>query len=121
MDYNVLTLAYLGDSIYELFIRNYFIKNNLAKVNDLQKKVTKYVSAKGQALTLNKLIDNNILTEEEMNIMRRARNHKVSHSPKNTDIITYKWATSFEAILGYLYLTNQQTRLKNLLERSMNL
>ena len=109
MDYNVLTLAYLGDSIYELFIRNYFIKNNLAKVNDLQKEVTKYV------------IDNNILTEEEMNIMRRARNHKASHSPKNTDIITYKWATSFEAILGYLYLTNQQTRLKNLLERSMNL
>ena len=121
MEYNVLILAYLGDSIYELFIRNYFIKNNLGKVNDLQKEVTKYVSAKGQALTLNKLLDNNILTNEEVEIMRRARNHKVSHSPKNTDIITYKWATAFEAILGYLYLNNKQNRLTELLERSINL
>lgn len=114
---NVLILAYLGDALFEVYVRTYFIEKKLGKVNQLQIKVTEYVSAKGQARILNNFLDNNILTEEEKAIMYRARNHKVSHSPKNTDIVTYKWATAFEAILGYLYLTKQQERLDYLLKR----
>ena len=116
---NVLTLAYLGDAVFEVYVRKIFIQKNIGEVNQLQKEVTKYVSAKGQAIILNKLLENNFLTEEEINIMKRARNHKVSHSPKNTDIITYKWATAFEAIIGYLYINNNLKRLEEVLERSI--
>lgn len=107
---NVLTLAYLGDSIYEVYIRNYLISKKIVKVNELQKEATKYVSAKGQAYYLEKLIEENFLSEEEIDIVKRARNHK-SHNKKNTDIVTYKKATSLEALIGYLYLEKNINRI----------
>ena len=110
---NVLVLAYIGDSIYELKIRNHFI--NLNNVNELQKIVTKYVSAKGQSRFSSYLIENNILTDEEMSIFKRAKNHKSNHKPKNTDIITYKIATGLEAVFGYLYLNNDFKRIDYLI------
>lgn len=113
---NSLTLAYLGDAIYELYIRKYLISKNIVKINDLQKEAIKYVSAKAQCDFLNKLIDNNILNEEEMDIYKRARNHKQNHKPKNTDIITYKCATGLEAIIGYLYLNNKIDRIDIIME-----
>ena len=105
-DKNVLVLAYLGDAIYEVYIREHLIKT-IVKVDKLQKEATKYVSAKAQAQILNKLIENNVLTQEEIEIFHRARNHKGTRHPKNTDIITYKHSTGFEAIIGYLYLENK--------------
>lgn len=110
---NVLVLAYIGDAIYELKIRNHFIKLN--NVNELQKTVIKYVSAKGQAKFITFLLDNNILEEEEISIFKRAKNHKTNHKPKNTDIITYKIATGLEAIFGYLYLNNNIERIDYLI------
>ena len=110
---NVLVLAYIGDSIYELKIRNHFI--NLNNVNELQKIVTKYVSAKGQARFSSYLIENNILTDEEISVFKRAKNHKSNHKPKNTDIITYKIATGLETVFGYLYLNNDFKRIDYLI------
>ena len=114
---NIITLAYLGDAIYEIYIREKLIKKGIAKVEELQKEVTKYVSAKGQANILNKLIEDNDLTEEELEIVKRGRNYKRSSHPKHTDIITYKYSTGFEALIGYLYLDNQQTRLTEILNK----
>jgi len=111
---NSLVLAYLGDSVFELYIREYIISIRDYKVNDLQKVVTGIVSAKGQSKILNSLMDNNILTEEELSVVMNGRNHKTNSHPKNTDIITYKYATGFEALIGYLYLNNK-TRLDEIM------
>lgn len=115
MDYNVLTLAYLGDAVYEIYIREYLINKGIVKVNDLQKEAIKYVSAKAQSDYLKKLIDNNILTNEELDIVNRGRNHKNSHKPKNTDIITYKYATGLETLIGYLRITKNNDRIKEIM------
>ena len=112
---NSLVLAYLGDSVYELLIRDYFIKSGINKVNNLQNIVTKYVSAKGQSKIINYLIDNNILTEEELDIVKRGRNAKVFSHPKNIDILTYKWATSLECLFGYLYIKENNERTRELI------
>ena len=117
MDKNVLALAYLGDAVYELAIRQYLLEQGIIKVNELQKHAIPFVSAKGQASYLTKLLDNDFLTEEEKNIVFRARNHKGARHPKNTDIITYKYATGFEALIGYLYLEKKQERLEEILNR----
>lgn len=113
---NSLVLAYLGDSVYELLIREYFIKQNISKVNTLQNKVTKYVSAKGQAKIINYLIDNEYLNEDELIEVKRGRNAKVYSHPKNTDIVTYKWSTAFECLFGYLYLKKDKTRIDELMK-----
>ena len=112
---NIIALAYLGDSIFDLYIREALINKGIVKVELLQKASTKYVSAKGQAKILEYLIDNNLLTEEELDIVKRGRNNKRSNHPKNTDIITYKLSIGFEALLGYLYLSNNKDRLNEIL------
>lgn len=112
---NILTLAYLGDAIYEIYIREYLINKGIVKVNDLQKTSIKYVSAKGQADYLKYFIDNNILSDDELEIVFRARNHKGSRHPKNTDIVTYKYATALEAVFGYLYLEKKLERMEELI------
>ena len=109
---NVLVLAYLGDSVYENYIRKYLIGTGIGNVNDLQTESIKYVSAKAQAKFVTELIDNNILLEDELDIYKRARNYKTTSHPKNTDIITYKIATGFEAIIGYLELSNKIDRIE---------
>ena len=114
---NIVTLAYLGDAVYEIYIRESLIKKGLAKVEDLQKSAITYVSAKGQANILTKLLDSNILTAEEIEIVKRGRNYKRSSHPKHTDIITYKPSTGFEALVGYLYLSNNHQRLEEILKQ----
>ena len=113
---NTLVLAYLGDSVYELLIRDYFIKKGINKVNNLQIKVTSYVSAQSQARYIEHLINNNYLTNEEMDIVKKGRNAKVNSHPKNTDILTYKWATSLETLFGYLYIKNDEDRIQKLIK-----
>ena len=115
MNKNMLVLAYLGDSIYETYIRKYLIDKGITKVKDLQNESIKYVSAKGQANYLKEMIDNNFFNEEELNIIKCARNHKNNHKPKNCDIITYKHSTAFEALIGYLYLENKIDRLDEII------
>lgn len=114
MNINVLALAYLGDAIYEIYIREYLIKQNIVKVNLLQKEAIKYVSAKNQAKFLTEMIESNFLTENEIDIVKRARNHK-SHASKSTDIITYKYSTALEALIGYLYLEKNTSRIDEIM------
>ena len=118
---NSLALAYLGDSIYEVYVREYLLKQNIVKVNELQKNAVKYVSAKGQCKYLMSMIENNFLDEDELTIVTRARNHKSHTSPKNTDIVTYKYSTGFEALIGYLYLSNKKSRIDDIMNYIFNL
>ena len=112
---NVITLAYLGDSVYEVYIREYLISKGIVYVDDLQKEAIKYVSAKSQAKILDYLVNNNYLSEEEVNIVKRGRNYKRDSHPKNTDIITYKRSTGFECLVGYLYLSKNINRLDEIM------
>lgn len=112
---NVITLAYIGDAVYEVYVREYLIKNGIAKVEDLQKEAVKYVSAKSQCKILSYLMDNKILTEIELDVVKRGRNYKRASHPKNTDIITYKMSSGFEAMIGYLYLNNDKERLNEIM------
>lgn len=111
---NIQVLALLGDAVFSLYIREKLINKGINDPNVLQKKLVEYVSAKAQSKILNNLIEENILTEEEIDIVKRGRNNKKSNHPKNTDVITYKLSTGFEALLGDLYLNNKE-RLKELL------
>ena len=112
---NVMSLAYLGDAIYEVYIREYLIRHGIAMVEELQKESIKYVSAKNQAKILTYLMDNNLLTDIELDVIRRGRNYKRTSHPKNTDIITYKMSSGFEAMIGYLYLNNNKERLDEII------
>lgn len=112
---NVLVLAYLGDTIYEDYIRKYLINKGIAKVNDLQKEASLYVSAKGQASYLKVMLENDFFTEDELSVIRRARNNKSNSHPKNCDIVTYKHATALEAVIGYLELLNNRQRINEIM------
>lgn len=112
---NVLVLAYIGDSVYELYIRNHLIKM-MNHVNKIEKEKIKYVSARGQAQLVEKMMNSGFLSEEETNLIKRGRNTKVTSKPKNTDIITYKHATAFEVLIGYLYLTNNIKRMEQIID-----
>src|SRR5574344_1834873 len=91
------------------------LNRDITKVDMLYKEATKYVSARGQASYLKKMIDNNYLTDTELEIIKRARNHK-SRNPKNTDIVTYKNATGLEALIGYLELTYNKNRIDEIMD-----
>lgn len=113
---NSLVMAYLGDSIYEIYIRKYLISKGISKVDTLQKESVKFVSARRQALYLKYMIDNSLFSGEELDIVKRARNNKGTSHPKNTDIITYKYATGLEALIGYLYLINNEKRVNEIMK-----
>lgn len=114
---NIVALAYLGDAIYELYIREELIKKGISKVEELTKEATKYVSAKGQASILKDLMDSDFFTEEELDVIKRGRNYKRSSHPKHTDVVTYKHSTGFEALIGYLYLSEDKERLFEILNQ----
>jgi len=116
MEKNVLTLAYLGDSIYEIYIRHFLVEKNIVKVKDLQKEAVKYVSATAQANFLKEMMDFNFFDEKELEFIYRARNHKVNHRPKNASIITYKYATGLEALIGFYYFEKNRTRIDEIMK-----
>ncbi|NLJ95819.1 MAG: ribonuclease III [Clostridiales bacterium] len=111
--YSGLTLAYIGDAIYELIIRTYIVEQGNAPVNKLHKKAVNLVKASAQAELYKNIKD--MLTEEEMAIYKRGRNSKSYSSAKNVDIIEYRTATGVEALIGYLYLTGQIERMLELI------
>jgi len=115
MEINVLVLAYLGDTVYENYIRKYLIHKGIAHVDQLQKEAVSYVSAKSQAAFLQKMLDEEFLTEEEIRVVMRARNYKTTSHPKSCDIITYKYATGLEALIGYLELSNKKERIDEIM------
>ncbi len=110
-----LTWAYIGDAVYELFIRNKLINETNLKPHKLHIEAIRYVKAKSQAEKLNEIYES--LTDEEKDIVRRGRNTQNHHLPKNSNVQEYMYATAFEALIGYLYLTKQHTRLKEILDK----
>lgn len=118
---NGLSLAYMGDAYYEIIIRKHFINLGFTKVNDLHKNVIKYTSGRSQAKFIHYFLENNILTEEELNIFKRGRNSHVNSSRKNLDLKDYLDATGFEALIGYLYLNDNIERINQLMDIIFNL
>ena len=115
--YSPLALAYLGDAVYELFVRTYLLKDTNLPVQKLHKSAIKMVNAKAQSDLFQKVKE--ILTEEEMAVYKRGRNTN-SHPPKNADMVDYKSATGIEALIGYLYLTEQSERILEILRMLIN-
>lgn len=113
--YNGNTLAYLGDAVMSLQVRAYLVsEKGLQKPNVLQKESVKFVSAKAQATFLIKMLENNVLNEQEIVIVKRGRNAKSDSVAKNVDVQTYRIATGLEALWGYLYLNGNESRLEEL-------
>lgn len=115
---NSLALAFVGDSVMDLFVRCRLIEKGAVKPKDLHRRATHYVSAKAQAASLFYLMDSHELTSEEETVVRRGRNAKSGTVPKNTDVQTYRYSTAFEALIGYLYLGHQHERIEDLLEKA---
>ena len=113
---NSLVLAYLGDAVYEEYIRMYLINKGINKVNDLQKESINYVSARRQAYFLDKMLELSFLNDEEIDVVKRARNAKSHSNPKGCSVIEYKKATAIEALIGYLKLTNKNTRIEEIMK-----
>ena len=112
---NVLVLAYLGDTIYENYVRRYLINSGIGNVNDLQKEAIKYVSAKKQASFVTEMLSLSFFWDDEVDVIKRARNYKTTSHPKNCDIVTYKYATGLEAVIGYLSLINKDERIDKIM------
>lgn len=109
-----LTWAYIGDSVYEVYVRMHLVNNTNMKPHKLHVEATKFVKAKSQAETLKRI--ENDLTEKEKEIVKRGRNAENHHLPKNATVQEYMYSTGFEALIGYLYLTKQDERLREILE-----
>jgi ribonuclease-3 family protein len=112
---NSLALAYMGDSVFEIYVRRHLLQRGTVRPNYLHREATKYVSAKAQCQILFQLMNLGLLTEDEMAVVMRGRNAKSGTVPKNTDVQTYRYSTAFEALMGYLYLTGQEVRLEELI------
>lgn len=113
---NSLALAYMGDAVFECFIRFNLLACGGVRPNQLHREATKYVSAKAQSTMVHALMEQNLLTDEEVAIVKRGRNAKSATIPKNTDVQTYRYSTAFEALLGYHYLLGNKERLNELME-----
>ncbi len=108
-----LTLAFLGDSVYEMFIRTKILSGGNRPANELHKIAVGYVKAKAQANAAHKIFD--MLTEEELTIYKRGRNTNIHTVPKNADMADYRHATALETLIGYLYLKGDNERLITIL------
>lgn len=116
---NGMSLAYIGDAIYEIYIRKYAISLGYTNVGKLHKFVCKFTSGVSQSESMSLLLLNNFLTDDEINIYKRGRNSHNHSVRKNIDIKTYLEATGFEALLGYLYLMNNISRLEEIITKSI--
>jgi ribonuclease III family protein len=115
---NSLALAYMGDAVYETYVRRHLLQSGKVKPNQLHRAGTAYVSAKAQCKVLFRMMDENLLSEEELAVVMRGRNAKSGTVPKNTDVQTYHYSTAFEALMGFLYLTEKIERLEELIVKS---
>lgn len=115
---NSLALAYMGDAIYETYVRRHLLYSGKVRPNQLHRTGTTYVSAKAQCQILFHMMDHQMLDEEELAVVMRGRNAKSGTVPKNTDVQTYHYSTAFEALMGHLYLTGKKERLEELVSKA---
>lgn len=112
---NTTALAYIGDAVYEIYVREHVLgqdlngmdKNFGAHVDALHRRAIRYVRADGQAKAVKAMLNEGFLSDEEATLVRRARNHKSASKPKNADAMDYKYATAFEALIGFWHLQAQ--------------
>ncbi len=112
-----LALAYIGDAVYELMVRGYLISSGLGKVKDLHREAVRYVKAKSQARVMHSIEQK--LSEQELGVVKRGRNAKSGTVPKNTELVDYKYATAFEALIGYLHLSMQEERKQEIFKLAL--
>ena len=117
-------LAFIGDAVYEIYVRKHVLaeagsghQSMALKVDALHHGTVQFVNAEAQALAIKTMADD--LTEEEQAVVRRARNHKPHSVPKHADVMDYKWATAFEALVGYLYLTGETEEMERVIRRAI--
>jgi ribonuclease III family protein len=114
---NTTALAYIGDGVYEIFIRKLMVTRGWAAADHLHRETVKYVRAESQAYAIKKIMD--MLTPEEQDLIRRARNRKSVTKPRNADPVSYKMATAMEALIGFLFLTDQNQRIEEIMTRAV--
>lgn len=116
---NTTALAYIGDAVYEVYVRKYVLLKDSVNVNKQNKLAVKFVRAEGQALAIKKMMGS--LTESEQTLVKRARNKKITSKPQNADPVTYKLATAFEALVGFLYLSGNIERQEEIIDQAIAL
>ncbi len=117
-EYPALTLAYIGDAVFELYIRNYLVSKEIVPVNRLHKAATGYVRATAQSEYMEIISD--MLSEDEIRAYKRGRNAHPKTLAKNADIISYRRATGFEALIGWLYIKGQTDRLDEIIKKILS-
>lgn len=118
---NALALAYMGDSVLDMYVRYHLIAQGKVRPDKLHKTATTYVSAKAQAEVINRLLSSGFLTDEETDVVMRGRNAKPGNVRKNTDLQTYRQSTAYEALIGYLYLLNRYERLDEVITETFKI
>ena len=114
-----LALAYMGDAVYEIYVRRHLLQKGEVKPNQLHQAAVTFVSAKSQAKVIRDWLEQDMLSEEEQAVFRRGRNAKSGTVPKNTDVQTYRYSTGFEALIGYHYLLEDTDRLEILIQAAI--
>jgi len=114
---NTTALAYIGDGVYEIYIRKLMVTRGWAAADHLHRETVKYVRAESQAYAIKKIMD--MLTPQEQDLIRRARNRKSVTKPRNADPVSYKMATAMEALIGFLFLTDQNDRIEEIMTRAV--
>lgn len=115
---NTAALAFMGDAVYEVYIRKLVMSAGQTRADRLHVMAVPYVRAQGQASAVKKMMNDGFLTEEELALVKRARNHKISSKPKNAGPVEYKLATAFEALVGALYLSGETQRLEEIIKEA---
>lgn len=116
---NTTALAYIGDSVYEIYVRKHILDKGKVNADVMHRASVSYVKAEAQAYAIKTMLEE--LSEKESTLVKRARNKKSVTKAKNADPVLYKWATAFEALVGFLYLTENKERLDEIIYRAMEL
>ncbi|SIS61593.1 Mini-ribonuclease 3 [Salimicrobium flavidum] len=115
-----LALAYMGDTVHDLYVREHLLRKGTIRPQDLHQSAVRFVSAGAQAYVAKRWVEEGTLCEKETAVFRRGKNAKSGSIPKNTDVLTYRFATAFEAVLGYLYLEGGEDRLAELVQGAIS-
>lgn len=118
---NTTALAYLGDAVYEVFIRRYVLKDGGVQVDRLNRRAIQFVRADSQAAIVREMIEEGFLTDEEERLVKRGRNHTNTSRPRGSSPMQYKWATGFEALIGFLYQDGREERLREVVRRAVEI
>ena len=118
---NTTALAYIGDAVYEVYVRERVLQMEKVHVDHLHKLAINYVNNAGQAKAVKRMMNEDFLTEEEVSLVKRARTHKTASKPKNADPVNYKLATAFEALIGGLHLEGRKDRCEEIIFRAMEI